>query len=169
MDFTAAARRIAVIGVGNEYRHDDGVGWAVVAGLAQRGRQRPLPRGVRLTRTDGDPARLISAWEHVHLAVVVDAAYAHPDPRPGRVHRLRPDAGLPGASRGAAGSHGFALGDTIRLARVLDRLPVELLLYAVEVADTSLGTGLSPQVAAVVGPLVQQIEEDIVRHSPADR
>lgn len=44
MDVTAAARQIAVIGVGNEYRHDGGVGWAVVAGLAQRGKHRPLPR-----------------------------------------------------------------------------------------------------------------------------
>lgn len=34
---TPAAMRIAVIGVGNDYRHDDGVGWAVVAGLTQRG------------------------------------------------------------------------------------------------------------------------------------
>ncbi|MCF3143449.1 hydrogenase maturation protease [Streptomyces platensis] len=166
---TPAAMRIAVIGVGNDYRHDDGVGWAVVAGLTQRGKHRPLPRGVRLFCTDGDPARLISAWDDVHLAVVVDAAYAHQDRRPGRVHHLRLDGDLPDMSRGETGSHGFALSDTVRLARTLDRLPGELLLYAVEVADTSLGTGLSPQVAAAVGPLVQRIEEDIVRRVPADR
>ncbi|WP_327701008.1 hydrogenase maturation protease [Streptomyces decoyicus] len=164
MDVTAAARRIAVIGVGNDYRHDDGVGWAVVAGLAQRGKHRPLPRGVRLTRTDGDPVRLIGAWEDVHLAVVVDAAYTRLARRPGRVHRLRPDVDLSGTSRGESSSHGFALGDTISLARELDRLPGELLLYVVEVADTSLGTGLSPPVAAAVGPLVQQIGEDIAHH-----
>ncbi|MCW7986974.1 hypothetical protein XF35_17245 [Streptomyces platensis subsp. clarensis] len=169
MDFTAAAKRIAVIGVGNDYRHDDGVGWAVVTGLAQRGKHHPLPRGVRFICTDGDPARLISAWEGVHLAVVVDAAYTHQSRRPGRVRRLRPDGDLPGMSRGETSSHGFALSDTVCLARTLDRLPGELLLYAVEVADTSLGTGLSPQVAAAVGPLVQRIEEDIVRRVPADR
>ncbi|MGW7573324.1 hydrogenase maturation protease [Streptomyces sp. NPDC054765] len=164
MDDSAAAARIAVIGVGNDYRHDDGVGWAVVARLAQRGKQRPLPRGVTLTCTDGDPTRLISAWEGAHLAVVVDAAFHHPAPRPGRVHRLRLDGDLPQTRPGETGSHGFTLGDAVQLARTLGRLPGELLVYAVEAADTGLGTGLSPQVAAVVGPLVRRIEEDLVRH-----
>lgn len=34
---------IAVIGVGNEFRRDDGVGWAVVARLKERAGDRPLP------------------------------------------------------------------------------------------------------------------------------
>ncbi|MGW9079886.1 hydrogenase maturation protease [Streptomyces kronopolitis] len=168
MDDSPAAVRIAVIGLGNDYRHDDGVGWEVVARLALRGKQRPLPRGTRLMRTDGDPTRLIGAWEGVHLAVVVDAAHTHPA-RPGRVHRLRLAGDLPPTRPGGTSSHGFALGDTLQLARTLGRLPGELLVYAVEAADTSLGTGLSPQVAAAVGPLVQRIEEDLVRHVPAGR
>ncbi|WP_328390239.1 hydrogenase maturation protease [Streptomyces sp. NBC_00400] len=168
MDASAAVARIAVIGVGNDYRHDDGVGWAVVTSLAQRGKQRPLPRGVTLTCTDGDPTRLIGAWEGARLAVVVDAAHAHPA-RPGHVHRLQLDGDLPQTRPGGTSSHGFALGDAVQLARTLGRLPGELLVYAVEAADTSLGTGLSSQVAAAVGPLVQRIEEDLVRHAPADR
>lgn len=167
MDVSAFHARIAVIGVGNGFRHDDGVGWAVVAALAQRGKRRPLPRGVRLACTDGDPARLISVWEDVQLAIVVDAAHARPA-RPGRVHRLPLDGSLPGTPRGATSSHGFALGDTLRLARALDRLPGQLLVYAVEAADTSLGTGLSPEVAAAVGPLVQRIEDDLVRRARAN-
>ncbi|MGG7569341.1 hydrogenase maturation protease [Streptomyces sirii] len=168
MKTSAASAPVAVIGVGNDYRHDDGVGWAVVAGLAQREKQRPLPHGTRLTCTDGDPARLISAWEGVRLAIVVDAAHARPA-RPGRVHRLRLDGDLPQAPRGEISSHGFSLGDTVRLARTLDRLPGELLVYAVEAADTSLGPGLSPQVAAAVGPLVQRIEDDIARLTHDER
>ncbi|BDM69381.1 peptidase M52 [Streptomyces nigrescens] len=163
MDASAVGPRTAVIGVGNEYRRDDGVGWAVVACLAQRGARRPLPPGVRLTCTDGDPARLISAWEDVRLAVLVDAAHARPA-RPGHVHRLRCPGELPSTPRGEAGSHGFPLGDTIRLARALDRLPEQLLVYAVEATDTGLGTGMSPQVTAAVEPLAQRIEEDLLRH-----
>ncbi|MDT0457331.1 hydrogenase maturation protease [Streptomyces sp. DSM 41527] len=172
MDTSATATRIAVIGVGNDYRRDDGVGRAVVTRLAQRGQYRPLSRGVTLMCTDGEPTRLIGAWEDVRLAVIVDAAHARPA-RPGRVHRLRLrlrlrlDGDLPQTRWGETSSHGFALGDAVRLARALGRLPGALLVYAVEAADTRLGTGLSPPVAAAVGPLVQRIEEDLVRHAPA--
>ncbi|MEV5480107.1 MULTISPECIES: hydrogenase maturation protease [Streptomyces] len=166
MDTSAAAARIAVIGVGNAYRRDDGVGWTVVADLAQRRKQNPLPHGIRFTCTDGDPTRLISAWEDVRLAIVVDAARARPA-RPGRVQRLRLGGDIPRTSRGKTGSHGFALDATVRLAQALDRLPGELLVYVVEVADISLGSGLSPQVAAAVGPLVQRIEEDIMHRAVA--
>ncbi|UKY47931.1 hydrogenase maturation protease [Streptomyces inhibens] len=167
MDVSPATTQIVVIGVGNDFRRDDGVGWAVVAGLADRAARRPLPDGTRLTRTDGEPTRLISAWEDARLAIVVDAAHAHPA-RPGRVHRLPLDGGPPRTPRDTNSSHGFALGDTVRLARTLDRLPGQLLVYAVEAADTSPGTGLSPQVAAAVGPLVQRIQEDLVHHARAD-
>ncbi|MGX1851520.1 hydrogenase maturation protease [Streptomyces sp. NPDC055299] len=167
METSTAAARIAVIGVGNAYRHDDGVGWAVVAGLAERRKQCPLPHGIRFTCTDGDPTRLISAWEDVRLAIVVDAARARPA-RPGRVQRLRLGDAVPRTPRGETGSHGFALDDTVRLAHALDRLPGELLVYVVEAADLSHGPGLSPPVAAAVGPLIQRIEEDIMRCAPAE-
>ena len=73
-----AGGRVVVIGVGNDFRRDDGAGPAVVASL--RGR---VPPGVELVLTDGEPTRLIEAWAGAALAIVVDAVRAHP-PRPGR-------------------------------------------------------------------------------------
>lgn len=160
------ATRIAVIGVGNEYRHDDGVGWAVVARLAERSEQRPLPSGTVLRVCDGDPARLITLWEGADLAVVVDAAHAHPGD-PGRVHRLELDADRLTPPGGATSSHGLGLGEAVELARELDRLPRRLVVYAVEGADTSQGTGLSAPVAAVVAPLAERIATDIAPLRPA--
>lgn len=158
MNLTA---RTVVIGVGNEYRHDDGVGWAVVARLAQRAEDRPLPGGTTLRVCDGDPARLIGLWEATDLAIVVDAAHAHPG-HPGRVHRLElDDERLPAGRR--TSSHGLGLGEAVQLARALDRLPGQLVVYAVEGADTSLGTGLSEAIAAAVEPLTDRIAADL-RH-----
>ncbi|AJT69677.1 hypothetical protein T261_8080 [Streptomyces lydicus] len=85
----------------------------------------------------------MSVWEGVRLAIVVDTAYARPG-RPGHVHRQPLGSGLPHTPRGTNSSHGFALGDTVRLARALDRLPGQLLVYAVEAADTSPGTRAVP-------------------------
>jgi len=157
------AMRIAVIGVGNEFRRDDGVGWAVVARLAERAEERPLPSGTTLLVCDGDPARLITLWEGADLAIVVDAAHAHPG-HPGRVHRLELDGEQLSQTGSATSSHGLGLGDAVELARELDRLPRQLVVYAVEGADSSLGTGLSTSVAAVVEPLTERIAEEITLH-----
>ncbi|MFD4137804.1 hydrogenase maturation protease [Streptomyces sp. NPDC058572] len=155
-------RRIALIGVGNDFRHDDAIGcWVVV----ERLRARKLPPGTRLLMCDSDPGRLIGCWEEADLAVVVDAAHAHPG-HPGRVHRL--ELGIQEVAHSpAASSHGLGLGESVELARVLGRLPGRLVIYAVEGADSSLGRGLSPAVADVVESLVRRVEDEIARHCEA--
>jgi hydrogenase maturation protease len=143
-----------VIGVGNEFRCDDGAGPAVV------GRLRDLvPPGVELVITDGEPTRLMEAWTGAALAVVVDAVRAEPA-QPGRVHRLvvdRPDAG----PARTTSSHGLGLDDAIGLAMALDRMPGRLIVHAIEAADLARGTGLTPAVAAAVGPVTSAILDDI--------
>jgi hydrogenase maturation protease len=155
--------RIAVIGVGNEFRRDDGVGWAVIARLHRRAADRPLPPDTVLATCDGDPGRLIGLWEGTALAVVVDAAHAHPG-TPGRVHRLELDAGVL-APASATSSHGLGLGEAVELARALDLLPERLVVYAVEGADGDFGTGLSPAVEAAVAPLAEAVEGELARRA----
>jgi hydrogenase maturation protease len=145
---------VVVIGVGNEFRRDDGVGPAVV------GRLRDLvPAGVGLVVTDGEPTRLIEAWTGAALAVVVDAVRAEP-PHPGRAHRFVLDR--PGVDAGrTASSHGFGLDDAVALALALDRMPGRLVVHAIEAADLTQGTGLTPAVAAAVDTVADAILEDI--------
>lgn len=154
--------RIAVIGVGNEFRRDDGVGWAVVGRLRGDSAVLPLLSGVTLAVCDGDPARLIGLWEGADLAVVVDAAHAHPA-SPGRVHRLELDSGT-WDRPSSTSSHGLGLGEAVELARILGRLPTRLIVYAVEGIDSAFGPGLSPAVAAAVEPVAGNIEGEILRH-----
>ena len=45
---TTTSRRIALIGVGNDFRRDDAIGWVVV----ERLRARTLPPGTRLLTCD---------------------------------------------------------------------------------------------------------------------
>ncbi|MFE6281923.1 hydrogenase maturation protease [Streptomyces sp. NPDC057877] len=158
--------RIVVIGIGNEFRHDDGVGWAVTARLAERAPGGTLPPGTVLENCDGDPARLLGLWENAALAVVVDAADAEP-PHPGRVHRLTLDDVHPPRTS-TASSHGLGLGEAVELSRALDRLPRRLVVYAVEGADRSMGRGLSAQVEAGVDALVRAVEDDVRRYAERD-
>jgi hydrogenase maturation protease len=156
----AGGAPVVVIGVGNEFRRDDGAGPAVIARL-----QGLAPPGVRLIVTDGEPARLIEAWTEAALAVVVDAVRADP-PHPGKIHRFVVDR--PGAAPGrAASSHGLGFDDAIRLAVALDRMPGRLIVHAIEAADLSQGPGLTEPVAAAVGVVARAILDDLAYPGPS--
>lgn len=149
--------RIVVIGVGNPYRADDGVGPAVVDRLENLD-------GAVLARSLGEAAELIDLWTGADLAIVVDAVLADPA-HPGRVHRLV--VHRPPAERGrAASSHGMDLGEAVELARVLDRLPGELILYAVEVDQVGYGEGLTPAVADASERLAEDIAAEVTARRP---
>lgn len=147
------AGRTVVIGIGNPYRRDDGVGPAVVSLL----RDRRIP-GLELAESDGELATLIDTWNHAALAVVVDAIRTVQS-HPGRVHRL--SAYHPAATRAvaAASSHAVDLGDAVRLARALDRMPERLLLFAVEAGEVGFGVGLTPPVADAAVAVAAEIAD----------
>jgi hydrogenase maturation protease len=147
-------RRVVVIGVGNEYRRDDGIGPEVLARL--RGR---VAASVRLVLSDGDPARMIEAWAGASTAVVVDAVRADP-PVPGRLHRIVL-GGADAPQAGQVSSHGLGLGEAIGLARALGRMPDRLIVHAVEAVDFSYGIGLTPAVAAAAEALISAVLRDV--------
>ncbi|MFH0245725.1 hydrogenase maturation protease [Streptomyces sp. HK10] len=156
----------AVIGIGNEFRRDDGAGWAVVGLLRDRAARRPLPPGTVLAECGGDPGRLIALWEGAGLTVVVDACFP-PSARPGRIHRWcrGPGEVLRAAHPGRHSTHGFGLAEALRLGESLGRGPDRLVVYAVEGADHSPGRGLTPAVACAVRHLALRAEADIGRHA----
>jgi len=150
-------RPVVVIGVGNEFRRDDGIGPEVVSRL-----RRQAPDGVRLLVSDGDPTRMIEAWTGASLAVVVDVVLAD-SPVAGRLHRIVVDQ-ADDASTHPVSSHGLGLGESVALARALGRMPERLIVHAVEAADVRQGVGLSPAVAAAADALTAAVLQDL----PAD-
>jgi len=151
-----------LIGIGNPYRRDDGVGPALVAEFDRLGAP-----GVSATCADGEPSQLLDAWAGARLAVVVDAVACSPAV-PGRIHRtelaapyaLDGDPLVAGPSGGAASTHGLGVPDAIRLAVALDRAPQRLVVYAVEAADLGFGTGLSGPVAASLPELTRMVRAE---------
>lgn len=145
---------VVVIGVGNPYRRDDGVGPAVI----ERLRRADLP-GTTLAESDGDAGTLIELWERRRLAIVVDAVHTH-HAHPGRIHR-HVMACRPGTSARSASSHTMDMGDAVALARELDRLPDRMVMLGVEVADIGYGPGLTPAVATAVDQVIEQVVEAV--------
>jgi hydrogenase maturation protease len=122
-----------------------------------------VPEGTELLVSDGEPVRMIEAWAGLPLAVVVDAVRAEPA-QPGRLHRLVVDRAAAGP-QGSVSSHGLGLGDAVGLALALDRMPGRLIVHAVEAADLSQGTGLTPAVAAVIDALAAAVLRDLAAPS----
>jgi hydrogenase maturation protease len=154
MNGDAADRRVVVIGVGNEFRRDDGVGPEVLARLRAQ-----VADSVQLVLSDGEPARLIEAWAGATLAVVVDAIRGD-QATTGQMHRIVVDqADLEQVN--TVSSHGLGLGDAIGLARALDLMPGRLVVHAIEAADFSFGLGLTPAVAAGADALTVAVLADL--------
>ncbi len=150
----APGGKAVVIGIGNEFRRDDGAGPAVLARLQGR-----VPGGIELLVSDGEPAGLIEAWAGAPVAVIVDAVRAEPTV-PGRLHRLvLHRAGAAGVR--PVSSHGLGLDSAIGLARALDRMPGTLILHAVEAADLGQGPGLTAAVAAAIDTLADAVLADL--------
>lgn len=147
--------RAVVIGVGNEYRHDDGIGPIVAKRIEKLG----LP-GVSVELCDGEPTGLLDVWAGADLAVVVDAVLCDPS-SPGRVWHTTVDA-LRGLTH-AASSHALGIPDAVPLARLLDRVPAELVVLAVEAQRLDLGVGLSAPVAAAVPDVVAAVLTELAR------
>ena len=145
-----------VIGIGNCYRRDDGLGPAVAAEIERR----HLP-GVRVVMSDGDPAGL-DAWAGAcGWAIIVDAARGEPAlSPPGRVHRAAPGE-LDRAS--LASSHGLGLPEALGLGRALGRCPGQVVIFTVGAADLRPGTGLSAAVAAVVPGVVAAVVAELLQ------
>jgi hydrogenase maturation protease len=151
-----------VIGVGNRYRSDDGVGPAVLDALAAT---TTAPRPL-LIELDGEPARLVEAWAGADLAIIVDALRSDLAVA-GTVRRVEvgEDVGVLGNSSGAAaGSHALGVGTAAALGRALGRMPGRLVVFAVEGANFGHGEELSQPVRRAVADVATRIAAEIAGH-----
>jgi hydrogenase maturation protease len=145
---------IIVVGIGNDFRRDDGVGLTVVQRVAKSN----LP-GVRVVCGISEPAALLEAWSGAARAVVVDAVEGA-NSVPGRIRRWTgPDL----ESTPVVSSHALGLAQTWALGQALARMPGELVIFTVDVVDTNHGIGLTPAVAAAVPNLVEVIIDELTR------
>lgn len=143
-----------VIGIGNSYRSDDGVGPAVLALL----RTMNLP-GVRLLECDGDCSALLEAWQGSDAVFLIDAVSSNAPP--GTLYRFDLLTQVLPRDVSFQSTHAFGVAEALALGRVLNQLPARLTLYAIEGKCFATGTDLSDEVASAVQQVVRQLERDL--------
>ena len=143
-----------VIGVGNRWRRDDAAGLEVIDALRER-----VDDSVLLVESDGEPTRLLDAFELAPKVVMVDAVVTGDHP-PGTVHRLT-DEELPDQMGIGQSSHLVQLVETIELGKLLGRLPHGLVLIGIEATDFDNGEGMTDPVAVGVAAATTAVLEEL--------
>jgi hydrogenase maturation protease len=147
---------VLVIGIGNDFRRDDGVGLAVAAEIAKR-----RPAGVRVMTAIGEPASILEAWTDAQLVIAVDAAMGE-GATPGRIRRWTPGND---DQPSVVSSHAVGLPQTYALGQALGRIPQKLVVLTVDIEDISHGLTLTPAVAAAVPAAVEEVLAELQRDS----
>ena len=151
----AARPPTLVIGVGNDYGGDDGVGLRVAREIGALGLD-----GLRVVTVAGDCTRLVGTWTREDRVFLVDAAFS--SSVPGAIHRMEAtDGPLPEEPLWRASTHSFGVAEAIELARALRQMPRRLVVYGVEGKTFTPGFGLSREVDRSVDRVVRRILEEL--------
>lgn len=152
---------VCVICVGNRMRGDDGIGPRVADAIRERG----IP--ARLTICDGDPARMMAAWDGAELAIVVDAVNA--GEAAGFIIEWDAVADDPPRAAFTGSTHAFGVAEAIALARALGSLPPRTVIVGIQIGALGPGEGLSPPVADAIPDVVARVEALLDDHHSKDQ
>ena len=148
------SRPILIIGIGNEYRGDDGVGLVAARELQAK----KLPH-ILVFECSGDGAELMEMWKTADTAILIDAISS--ETKPGSIYRLDALTQSIPASYSFPSTHAFGVAEALRLARALDQLPPCLMIYAIEGKNFAAGKGLSTEVEQAVREVVAQMASEV--------
>lgn len=153
---------IVVIGVGNGYRGDDGVGIVIARRLRAQ-----LPAEINIIEASGEGVSLLDAWQGATSVVLLDAVRS--GGRAGTVYRF--DAStepIPGGFLNYS-THAFGVAEAVELSRVLHESPPHLIVYGIEGVTFEAGTGLSPAVEGAVARVITQVVSELHAGSLTER
>lgn len=135
-----------IVGIGNPYRCDDGVGPWVADALAVRGFDTHVQAG--------DGTGLIDLFTQADSIILVDATRS--GTRPGTIVQIDATVASLQADMFHYSTHRFGLAEAVETARALHQLPKELVVYGIEGACFDAGEGLSVCVKEAAMDLVQR-------------
>lgn len=145
---------ILVIGIGNSYRGDDGVGPIIASYLKEK-----LPVGTMVVERCGDGLDMMDVWKNAKTVFLIDAVCS--GSQAGTVHRFDAVAGPIPTIFSRFSTHVLGIPDAVELARSLNRLPQRLVVYGVEGKNFEAGTRLSPEIESKVQDIADSILKEI--------
>ena len=146
---------MAVIGLGNPLRGDDGVGPRIIEDLTRRG----LPEGVTALDVGNAGLDLLNILEEWQRVVIVDAAEMGREA--GCFVRFTPDEVRLAHTDDTFSLHHAGLADALALADALGRDLPDMVIFGVQPADVGWREGLSQSVEAALPALLDAVIKEI--------
>ncbi len=144
-----------LIGIGNEYRSDDGVGLIAIRAL----KKQILSDNTLLIESSGDGTELMAMWSTARMVILIDAVSS--GATPGTIYRFNALKQRIPAQLSFRSTHAFSITEAIELARILNQIPPLLIVYAIEGQNFSTGIGLSSEVENAMQKVVEQVKHEI--------
>ncbi len=148
--------RVCILGVGSA-QGDDRLGWLAVEEIKKQ--QWP---GVK-ARAVTAPSQLLDYLDGCQTLMVVDGCRSGAAPGTLFCFPWPTTQLLPG---GSPSSHGFAVAEVLGLAASLGRLPPQVLVFGMEVANCQPGMDMSLQVRQALPHLLSLMREKLPRQGP---
>ncbi|HSB15048.1 MAG TPA: hydrogenase maturation protease [Bryobacteraceae bacterium] len=143
-----------VIGCGNGDRGDDAAGILVA--------RRLRAQGIEAREQSGEALALMESWRDApgeQEVILVDAVVTGAPPGTVTVWDARTAPVIGDFFR--CSTHAFGVAEAIELARILDLLPPNLLIYGIEAGSFDIGSEPSPEVLAAVEQVTDRIGSEI--------
>ncbi len=144
---------ILVLGIGNVFQRDDGVGVRVVEHL--QGAE--LPPSVEVWGGGSAILDLLNLISDRQKVIVVDAVQG--GGQPGTIYRFAPED-VESDYHTVTSLHEIGLLETLALAQNLGCSPKDVVIFGIEPKEIGWGPDLSPEVAAIVPHIVRLIIEE---------
>jgi hydrogenase maturation protease len=147
---------ITIVGIGNEFRGDDGVALFTLRDLKDT-----LPPQVKIVEMTGDQSNLLELMQDTNNMIIIDAVNSTA-PSGTILHINASEEPFP-HNFFAISSHGIDLAQSIELARTMKKLPSVVLIYGIVGRDFSFTTSLSQQVKDSAEMVKNKIVNDVDR------
>ncbi len=143
---------ILLIGVGNEYRRDDGVGLLIARELKSKN----LPKTAVFEKS-GEGASLMETWQGAQRVFLFDAVSSGGEE--GKIHRFEAHLEPIPKNFFNYSTHAFSVAEAVELARALHQLPPTLVVYGVEGKNFQEGIGVSSRIKESAQKVIAEVEK----------
>ena len=153
-EIESTTHQVCVIGIGNKFRNDDGIGLLV----AEQLKEFSIP-GVQVVALSGEGGDLLGAWSDTDTVFLIDAVSSGSST--GTIRRIDVNHQVIPTELFHHSTHAFSVVDCIELAKILGTLPERCILFGIEGKDFGMGTTISPAVKRAAGEVATTIQGEI--------
>jgi hydrogenase 3 maturation protease len=143
--------RLAIVGIGHEFGSDDSVGLAVVRRLQQVWDGQQIPADVTIIEAGSAPENCLGKIIRHKPEIVIFVDAAQMGKEPGTLEWVHGHE----AVTGGGSSHTLSLATLAQF--ITNETDADILIAAIQVANTSFGDRLSPQIEKSIEPIVQAL------------